>query len=161
MILVGAILAVAALPAAAAQDGGAAVAGEVPSFLQLSLTQPDGFASFPARNGVHDYQLTISAQVTATDSPILMTIGDGDSASGASHGHLVSGSFVLPAPLQVTVGSAAFRRLDAPVDPLLAQWRLPITQAPAPIRLRQQVAGGDHRSGYHKLLLLTVSTQSP
>jgi hypothetical protein len=159
MIIAGVILAVAAIPVVAGAQ--TKVGGDVPSFLELSVAQPNGFASFPAHSGSHDYSLSINAQVTATDSPIQMTISDGSSDSGAQHGHLVSGKSVLPVALQVTVGKAAFKSLDTTSDPLLAQWTQPITHAAAPVRLRQTVASGPAHSGYQKLLLLTVSGQGP
>jgi hypothetical protein len=138
-----------------AQDG-------VPSFLELSVTQPtDGFASFPSRKAEHAYLLAIAAQVTATEAPVLMTMGDGDAPDGSHHGRLIRGSSALPAPLQASVGTTAFASLDATADPLIAQWVTPITRAPAPIRLRQQVGEGAALSGFHKLLLITVSTESP
>jgi hypothetical protein len=162
MIMAGVVLAVATVPLGASAQSGTNVGGSVPSFLALSLVQPQGFASFPKSTVAHTYTLAISAQVTATDAPLVMTIGDGDYPSGARHGHLVSGSSVLPAPLQVATGSSAWRPLDGPTDPTLDQWPQQITAAPAPIRLRQDVgAGAGPHTGFHKLLLLTLSTQAP
>jgi hypothetical protein len=160
LILAGVVLAVALTPAAAGGQG-AANSGQAPSFLQLSLVQPAGFSSFPARPGDHEYLLSIGVQVTATEAPVTMTIGDGDASSGAHHGHLVSGSYVLPSALQAAVGTSPWQALDAPVDPQMTAWPKPVTQAPATLRLRQQVDGTAHLAGYHKLLLLTVSTQAP
>jgi len=153
--MAGGVLAVAALPIAAGAQT------NVPSFLALSVTQPNGFGSFPKRTGVHTYTLNIAAQVTATDSPLTMSIGDGDDTGGARHGHLVSGSSVLAAPLQVATGGSTWQGLDAATDPQLVRWSRAVTQAPATIRLRQQVGPSGPRSGYHKLLLLTVSANTP
>jgi hypothetical protein len=162
MIMAGVVLAVAAVPLGANAQSGPNVGGTVPSFLQLSVVQPDGFASFPKGPVAHTYTLTIGAQVTATDAPLLMSIGDGDYSSGSRHGHLVSGSSVLASPLQVATGSTTWRALDGSTDPTLDQWQQQITNAPAPIRLRQDVgAGAGPHTGFHKLLLLTLSTQSP
>lgn len=162
LIMVGVVLAGAAalvgLPVAGAQT---AVGGDVPSFLQVSVTQPNGFGSFPKRAGTHTYTLSVPAQITATVPPLTMTIVDGTDSSGARHGHLVSGSTVLTAPIQVATGASSWASLDGPTDPLLAQWPQAITRAPVTIRLRQQVPASALRSGYHKLLLLTVSEQTP
>ena len=162
LILVGVVLAVAialvGLPIAGAQT---AVGGDVPSFLQVSVTQPNGFGSFPKRAGTHTYSLSIPAQITATEAPLTMSISDGTDPSGARHGHLVSGSTVLTAPIQVATSASSWASLDASTAPPLAQWTQAITRAPATIRLRQQVPASVPRSGYHKLLLLTVSAQTP
>jgi hypothetical protein len=161
MIMAGVVFAFAAVPMVARAQTN--VGGDVPSFLQLSVVQPQGFGSFPKVNQTHTYSLTINALVTTTNSPVLMTITDGDASSGARHGHLISGSSVLPSPLEVATGTgaASWRPLDSATDPLLAQWTTPITSVPAPIRLRQSVKPGGLRTGFHKLLLLSLSAQSP
>jgi hypothetical protein len=159
LILLGVVLVLAAAPVVAGAQQ--SVGGDVPSVVQVSIIQPNGFGSFPKGAAARTYSLNVAAQVTATDFPLTMTIGDGDDTSGARHGHLVSGaSSVMPAALQVGVGST-WLGLDAPADTALAHWPQPIAHAAATIRLRQQVGGAGPRSGWHKLLLLTVSAQSP
>jgi hypothetical protein len=158
VIIAGVMLAVAVLvPIASAQTTG----GDPPTFLQLTLVQPNGFGSFPVHPNPRTYLLDVSAQVTATNSPIVMTIGDGSAASGPSHGHLVSGSTVLPSPLQVSIGKTGFKSMDGSSDPVLQEWQEPIAHAPTAIHLRQQIVATDHHTGFHKLLLVTVSTESP
>lgn len=157
-ILVGVVLALGAVPVVAGAQ--TSVGGGVPSFMQLSVAEPNGFGSFPKGASTHTYSLKVGAQVTATDYPITMSISDGNDSSGTRHGHLVSGSSVMPAALQVSGGSA-WLGLDGSADPTLAHWSAPVSHVPATIRLRQQVGGAGPRSGYHKLLLVTISAESP
>jgi hypothetical protein len=159
LILVGVVLVLAAVPVVAGAQ--TSVGGNVPSFVQLSIVQPSGFGSFPKGAATRTYSLKVATQVTATDYPLTMTIADGDDSAGSRHGHLVSGSTIMPAALQVGGLGSAWLALDAAADPSLAHWVQPISHAATTIRLRQQVPGAGPRSGYHKLLLLTVSAQSP
>lgn len=162
-ILAGTVLAAVAVPAGAwAQappiEGGTEVGGSVPSFLELILSQPAaGFTTFPK---VKTYEMAFDAQVTATDSPTLLTLADGDVAAGSRLGHLSSGSKRLPLALEARVGTAAFQPLDQAVDPLLTKWTEAATRAKATVMLRQQVkrkAAGSYR----KVLLVTLSTETP
>jgi hypothetical protein len=161
-ILAGAALAAVAAPAAWAQappvEGGTEVGGSVPSFLELILTQPStAFTTFPRARA---YEMAFDAQVTATDAPTLLTLADGQAASGSKLGHLVSGSKRLPLPLEARIGTAAFQSLDESVDPLLTKWNESMTRQKATVKLRQKVnrkAGGSYR----KVLLVTLSTQTP
>jgi hypothetical protein len=159
LVLVGVVLVLAAVPVVAGAQ--TSVGGDVPSFVQVSVVQPNGFGSFPKRSGTHTYSLNIAATVTATDYPMTLSISDGGDLSGARHGHLVSRSTVMPAALQVAGLGSAWLGLDAAADPSLAHWIQPISQSATTVRLRQQVSGAGPRSGYQKLLLLTVSAQSP
>jgi hypothetical protein len=130
----------------------------VNSFLSLSLTQPaKGFASFTK---ARSYDMSLQAKVTATDGPMLLSIADGDATSGSRRGHLSVGSKRLPEPLEATVGKAAFQPLDASVDPLLTRWRAPASNASATIKLRQKVTG-KAKGSYRKLVLVTLSTETP
>ncbi len=159
LIMVGVVLALAAVPVVAGAQ--TSVGGNVPSFVQVSVLQPNGFGSFPKGPATHTYSLSVATQITATDYPLTMSISDGDDSSGARHGRLISGTSALPTPLQVDTGGSAWHGLDAPADQPLAHWNQPVTHAATTIRLRQQVGGSSPRTGYHKLLLLTVSAQSP
>jgi hypothetical protein len=162
ILAASAIAALAAPAAAAAQtppiDGGTEVGGSVPSFLELILTQPaKGFASFAkAKN----YDMSFDAQITATDSPTLLSIADGDATSGSKLGHISIGSKRLPSPLAATVGKAAFQPLDGSVDPLLTKWSDSATRAKATVKLRQKVTG-KATGTYRKLVLVTLSTETP
>jgi hypothetical protein len=162
-ILLGAVLGLAAAPGAAAQepppgDGGTTVGGSVPSYLELVLGTPaTALAAFPKPRS---YSMRFDAVVTATDSRTLLTLADGDTASGARRGHLSSGSRRLPLPLRAAVGSTALQSLDASIDPLLARWTGAIARRKATVHLRQTVRR--RASGtYHKLVLVTVASETP
>ena len=151
-----------AAPAAWSQtppiDGGTKVGGEVPSFLELILTQPaKGFAAF---SKAKSYEMTFKAQITATDSPTLLTLADGDATSGSKLGHISVGSKRLPSPLEAAVGKTAFQSLDSAVDPLLTRWSEAKTRAATTVKLRQKVTGKATGS-YRKVVLVTLSTETP
>jgi hypothetical protein len=159
-ILLGAAMALAAAPAAASAqspvDGGTEVGGSVPSYLELILGKPGtAFTTFPR---VRTYSTSFEAVVTATDSPTVLTLADGDATSGAKLGHLSSGARRLPLPLEASVGRAAFQGLDA--DPLLARWNDAITRKPVTVKLRQKVRSRA-AGAYHKVILVTASSQTP
>jgi hypothetical protein len=163
-ILAGTALAVLAAPAAWAQsppdpvNGGTNVGGSVPSFLELILAQPTkGFAAF---SKTKSYEMSFDAQVTATDAPTLLTLADGDATSGSKLGHISVGAKRLPAPLEATVGKAAFQPLDGTVDPLLTKWTKSGTRDKATVKLRQKVKG-KATGNYRKVLLVTLSTETP
>jgi hypothetical protein len=98
--------------------------------------------------------------VTATDSPTMLTLADGDATSGARLGHLQSRARRLPLPLEATVGRAPFQALDASIDPLLSRYDDAVTREPATVRLRQKVRRKAPGT-YHKIILVTLSTQTP
>jgi hypothetical protein len=140
---------------------GITIGGTVSSFIGLSLTQPTGLTTFPSANGTHVYTTTINAAVTTTDPVSQLTVVDGGAFTGTSHGHLVSGKTGLGQPLQAaTAGS--FQSLAAPVDPLLTQWTGALGRQITPIHLEQRIVGKlSHRGPYGKLVLVTVSDQTP
>jgi hypothetical protein len=163
-ILAGTALAVLAAPAAWAQsppdpvNGGTNVGGSVPSFLELILAQPTkGFAAF---SKTKSYEMSFDAQVTATDAPTLLTLADGDATSGSKLGHISVGAKRLPAPLEAAVGKTRFQPLDSTVDPLLTKWTQSATRTKATVKLRQKVKG-KATGNYRKVLLVTVSTETP
>lgn len=159
-ILLGAAVALAVAPSAAwAQVGdGTEVGGSVPSYLELILGKPGtAFTTFPK---VRTYSTSFEAVVTATDSPTLLTLADGDATSGSRLGHLASGAKRLPLPLEASVGKSPFQGLDATVDPLLTRWNEAITRKTATVKLRQKVRS-KAAGAYHKVILVTVSSQTP
>ncbi len=102
--------------------------GVVPSFLELILTQP--------ASGVHDVpegedlpDVVRRAGHGHRHGGTLLTLADGEAATGSKLGHLSSGAKRLPLPLEARVGTAAFQPLDASVDPLLKKWSDVGTQA--------------------------------
>jgi hypothetical protein len=164
-VLLGAALAAAVAPAAAwAQEppppvgGGVGVGGSVASYLELILTKPASSLATFARP--RTYSTSFKATITATDRPTLLTLADGDATSGSRLGHLASGSKRLPLPLEATVGRSAFQGLDASIDPLLTRFDDVVTRKTATIRLRQQVRAKAPGT-YHKIILVTLSSQTP
>jgi hypothetical protein len=163
-ILLGAALAAAVVPPATAGaqtppvDGGTGIVGLVPSYLELILGPPtSSFASF---GKARTYTSSFEAMVTATDKPTLLTLADGDATSGARLGRLASGSHAMPLPLEATVGKAAFQGLDASIDPLLATYKSAVSRKAATVKLRQKVRG-KATGTYHKIILVTLSSQTP
>jgi hypothetical protein len=163
MILASAaVAAVAAAPAAQAQTdpvrGGTNVGGVVNSFLELALTPPSKqFASF---SKTKSYDMTFDAYATTTDGTALLSLADGDVASGSKLGRIAVGKKVLPSPLETTVGSAAFQPLNGTVDPLLRKFSTVGNRMKTTIKLRQKVKGKATGS-YRKVLLVTLSTETP
>jgi len=163
MILAGMAVAILAAPTAGAQtapvEGGTNVGGYAPSFLELILTQPaSGFTKFPKAK---TYQMSFNAMVTATDpGGTLLTLADGEAATGSKLGHLASGAKRLPLPLEAKVGSAAFQPLDVSVDPLLKKWGDVGTRQLAKVTLRQKVKS-KASGNYRKLILVTLSSETP
>jgi hypothetical protein len=152
-----AVLFVLAVPSVASAQTGD-VGGDVFGQMSLSLDQPaKGFATF---SKAKTYQTSMTARVTSTEGPMLLSIADGDAASGSRRGHLAAGSKRLAAPLEATVGSAAFQPLDASVDPLLKRWSAFGSNVEAKIKLRQKVTAKATGS-YRKLVLVTLSTETP
>ena len=139
-------------------DGGVPIGGSVPSYLELTLGQPS--SSFATFAKARTYTTSFTATVTATDRPTLLTMADGDASSGAKLGHMASGSKRLPLPLQARVGSGAFQDLDASIDPLLTRFNDAVTRRAATVRLRQKVRA-KAAGTYHKIILVTLSSQTP
>jgi hypothetical protein len=98
--------------------------------------------------------------VTATDKPTPLTLADGDVTSGSRLGRMTSGSHRLPLPLQATIGRSAFQSLDASIDPLLATYGDAVTRQAATVKLRQRVPRRAPGT-YHKIVLVTASSQTP
>ena len=111
MIIAGVILAIAAVPLVA--FGQTKVGGDVPSFLELSLTQPNGFASFPSarRTLLAEHPGPDYGDRGAADDVDL----DGSEPSGAPR---PSGqrSTVLTAPIQVATSASSWASLGGSTD---------------------------------------------
>jgi hypothetical protein len=149
-------LVIGAAPAAAQVD----IGGSVPSMLQLTIDEPDGFASFPAGPGEHE--LAIRTRVTSTANRATLSAVDGDVTSGRRLGHLAGSGSVLDQPLEARVGSDPFQPLDVSLDPVLAEFRSPVANERATIRLRQRIEAGERPRGtYAKTLLITLSSTAP
>lgn len=151
-----------AAPVASAQtqpvEGGTKVGGTVPSMLELSLTQPPT-ATFSAFTKAKTYSTSFTAGVTSTDDTAFLSLADGDATSGSKLGHFVSKGKALPSPLQASV-KGAFLPLDTTLDPQLTKWTDAVTHSPATVKLRQKVTGKS-KGTFHKVLLVTLSTETP
>ncbi len=162
-IIAATALSAVAAPAAWAQgtppiEGGTVVGGVTPSFLELTLTQPRaGLSTFPR---ARTYTTSFDALVTATDDTTLLTLADGDAASGSKLGRMASGARRLPQPLEARVGRSAFQSLAQSVDPLLTRWNEPGARVKTTVQLRQKVTARTSGS-YRKLVLVTLSTETP
>jgi hypothetical protein len=155
LLLAGAFLLIAAAPATAQTE----VGGTVPSMLSLELDDPSGFASFPAGPGEHE--LTVHARVTSTANRTLVSVADGDVASGRRLGRMASNVSLLDNPLEARVGSDPFQPLNAEIDPILAEFG-PVSNKRVTIRLRQRIDSGERPRGtYEKTLLITLSSTAP
>jgi hypothetical protein len=148
-ILAAATLCVVAAPAAAQAQtpdpiqGGTQIGGLVPSFLELILAQPTtNLTTFPKAK---TYTANFDVAVTTTDETAVLSLADGEVASGSKLGHLTSGAKALPLALEARVGKAAFQPLDTAVDPLLTKWSQASARAKATVNLRQKVKGTSAR----------------
>jgi hypothetical protein len=164
VLVATALTATAAAPAALAQgppapvDGGTNVGGTVPSFIELILTPPStGFTTFPKAK---TYTTSFKVQVTTTDPTAVLTLADGEVATGSTLGHLASGKKKLPLPLEASVGKAKFQSLDQPVEPLLNKWSEAAARSTVTVNLRQTVKA-KASGNYRKVLLATLSTETP
>lgn len=139
------------------------VGGSVESTLGLSLGEPSPFARVLAGHRRSVYDATIAVEVTATDTPVRLSLADGEAISGARRGHLVRGHSILALALRAASARGRFRSLDASVDPVLDQWGEPVSLEGATIQLRQAVRGAHQQpiGGYRKLLLVTVTAAGP
>jgi sugar phosphate isomerase/epimerase len=143
------------------------VGGEVPSTLSLTLGPAASFGSFlPAT--ARTYETAIAAAVTSTAGDAMLTVVD---PSSTAPGHLVNGTYSLPASLQVRAISAA--DTDNAFVPLpetagtpqaLLTYSGPSAGAePATIGFRQAIGATDvlRAGSYSKTLTFTLSTTTP
>src|SRR5215218_1634974 len=72
-------------------SGGTVIGGLAPSFLELILTQP-ATASLTTFTKAKTYSANFNVGATTTDETAVLTIADGELASGSKIGHLTSGS---------------------------------------------------------------------
>jgi hypothetical protein len=156
-VLTMAAVAVGASPALAQTGGNASPTGTVDSSLELILSQPSGLSTFK-KSGT--YKLSLKAMATTSSTATQLSVADGDAASGSKLGYMTSGSKRLKDPLQARVGSAAFQPLSASVDPLLRTWSGPFSRMPVTVDLRQTIRGAA-KGTYRKLVLVTLSSQTP
>jgi len=161
-ILASTAVAVVATPSLALAQtppvgGGVDVGGSVNSFIELVLPQSPAFPSFKKTKA---YQTAFTAQITVTDPKTQLSIADGDVTKGSKLGRISVGKKLLPSPLEAAVGRKAFQPLNGTVDPLLTSWGDVGTRMPATVKLRQKIKG-KVKGSYRKLVLVTLSTETP
>lgn len=147
-------------PTAAAQDdGGTQVGGEVRGLVQLLLDDGTGLGSLPA--GPATPSMTIVALATATVPDTTLWIADGDAQDGPGHGHLSAGSSVLGEPLEART-AGAFKPLDDGPAAWLSAWSSEHTNSEVRITVRQRRAAGRPAVRPRlKVLLISTGPQTP
>ena len=147
-----------ALPGAAGARDGVQIGGTVDSVLGLAvLDDPSGLGTFPKAG---TQSLAFHAEITSTTDETLLSVADGDADAAPRHGHLAGAGGVLPLPLEVAAGDAAFQPLDGAVDPLLERWTTPLAAQPVTVTVRQRTTAPATGS-YRKTILITVSATTP
>jgi hypothetical protein len=143
------------------------VGGTVGSMLGLSLpAQPGSFGTFQP-TVARSYETAVAATVTSTAGNATLAATD---ASATAPGHLVNGTFSLPAPLNVRAVNAtnptqAFAPLaetaGAPTN--LLTYPGPVNQDSVTIGFRQAIGATDvlRAGAYTKTLTFTLSTTAP
>ena len=104
--------------------------------------------------------MSFDAPVTLTDAPPLLSLADGDAASGSKLGHLTIGSKRLPLAARGPrrqVGVPAAGRVGRPAADEVERR---VTRSQATVNLRQQVKRKASGS-YRKVVLVTLSTETP
>jgi hypothetical protein len=153
------VAAALALPGAAGARDGVRIGGTVDSVLGLTvLDDPAGLGAFPKAGTT---SVALHAEVTSTTEETTLSVADGDANAAPKHGHLVSAAGVLPLPLEVAAGDAAFLPLDPPVDPLLRRWTAPLAAQAVTVTVRQRTTAPAPGDLYHKTLLITVAATTP
>jgi len=139
------------------------VSATVPAQLSLTLGTPASFGAFTP--GVtKDYTAQMSANVISTAGDAALSVTD---PSSTAPGHLVNGTFALPAALVATAsspggqGGAGGAIGSAPLT--LETWAGPISNDPIALAFKQSIASTDAlRTGtYSKTLTFTLSTTQP
>ncbi|WP_053227713.1 SdiA-regulated domain-containing protein [Solirubrobacter soli] len=137
---------------------GGGVNGLVPAQLGLVLGAPATFAPFIA--GVaKDYLAATTATVTSTAGDAALSVSD---ASAVAPGHLVNGTFALPAALQINANGGAYGAVSGTLLALLT-YAGPVSNDEVAIGLKQPIGTKDalRTGGYAKTLTFTLSTTTP
>jgi secreted trypsin-like serine protease len=134
-------------PGFAAADGGAG--GTVPPTLSLVLGASASFGPF-VPGITRTYTAATSVMVTSTAGDATLSVGD---PGPIAPGHLVNGTFALPAALRVAGGPLG----------AIHQYAGPVSNDVLGVEFSQEIAAGDPlRTGaYTKTLVFTLSTTSP
>jgi len=142
------------------------VGGSTPPTLNLTLGAPGMFAPFVPGVGT-DYTTTVAAQILSTAGNAQLSVAD---SSATQTGHLVNGTFVLAAPLQIagtrpTTPPAApvFAAVGGSANPTTLITFDDIVNETDTITLKQPIGQTESlRTGaYSKTLTFTLSTTNP
>ena len=139
------------------------VGGAVPATLALTLGTPATFGAFTP-GLAKDYTATSTATVLSTAGDAALSVSD---PSSVAPGHLVNGTFVLPAALQarglnaLNTGTTFGTVSNSPL-PLLT-YSAPVSNDTVTLQFKQPIAASDAlRTGtYAKTLTYTLSTTTP
>jgi X-Pro dipeptidyl-peptidase len=143
----------------------AAVGGNVPATLSLTLGTPAAFGAFTP-GLTEDYNAAMTANVVSTAGDALLSVAD---PSATATGHLVNGAFALPSVLQAKAVSAAgvgsaFANVGGSAAPTsLLTYAGPASNDAVTVSFLQHVGSTDAlRTGsYSKTLTFTLSTTTP
>ena len=143
-------------------DADGNVSGTVPGTLALTVGPPASFGAFTP--GVaREYLTSTTANVVSTAGEATLSVAD---PAATNAGHLVNGTFALPAALQARATNAAnpgttYADVGSSAEP--AHVRRPDLQRPGAAEFRQVIGSTDAlRTGtYNKTLVFTLSTTSP
>ena len=140
--------------------------GTVGATLSLSMGTAAGFGPF-APGVAHDYTATGTASVISTAGDATLSVAD---PSSSSTGHLVNGTFSLPAALQIKgssaagTGAASFADVGGSAAPTqVLTYSGPTSNDAVTMTFQQHIGSTDAlRTGtYSKSLTFTLSTTNP
>ena len=139
--------------------------GTVPATLSLSLGTPASFGLFTP-GLAKTYSAGTTANVISTAGDAALSVAD---ASSTATGHLVNGTFSLPALLQAKASSplgtgGAFAPVGGSASPTgLLSYTAPVSNDAVAIAFQQDIGATDAlRTGsYSKTLTFTLSTTTP
>ncbi len=136
------------------------VGGSVPATLSLTLGTPAAFGAFTP-GLAKDYTAGTTATVISTAGDAALSVAD---PSATATGHLVNGTFSLPAPLQANANNGAFSEVKGSSAPAtLLTYSAPISNDVVALGFKQAIGATDAlRTGtYAKTLTFTLSTTTP
>jgi hypothetical protein len=142
---------------------GGPVGGDTPATLQLTLGAAPAFSPFvPGMN--QSYTASTTAQVVSTAANAALSVAD---PSSQNTGHLVNGTYFLPAALEVGASHSGPVTSTAPVGGSAAPTTIltwpDVTVETITLGFKQNIAATDAlRTGpYSKTLTFTLSTTAP
>jgi hypothetical protein len=132
----------------------------VPATLSLALGTPATFGPFTP-GFANDYTAGTTATVISTAGDAALSVAD---PSATATGHLVNGTFSLPAALQANAKGGAYTVVKGSAEPAtLLTYNAPISNDVVALGFKQAIGSTDAlRTGtYAKTLTFTLSTTTP